>query len=94
MILSAKSIVIGGGSFVPSLLLFSNNIKNVFCTYNSPCKFLVKILPHLNIHALNFKKYFIEQLKLEDSKWKCTEQQLLNMIHWPIYRQRSTLKFF
>ena len=94
MILSAKSIVIGGGSFVPSLLLFSNNIKNVFCTYNSPSHFLIKNLPHLNIHALNFKKYFIEQLNLENSKWKCTEQQLLNMIHWPIYRQRSTLNFF
>lgn len=93
-ILSAKSIVIGGGSFVPALMLFSNNIKNVFGTYNTPSKFLIKTLPHLNICVLDFKNYFIEQQKLENGNWKCTQQQLLNMIHWPRYQQRSTLKFF
>ena len=93
-ILSAKSIVIGGGSFVPALMLFSNNIKNVFGTYNTPINFLIRTHPHLNIHVLNFKKYFIEQLKLENEKWKCSQQQLLNMIHWSKYQQRSTLKFF
>jgi len=93
-ILSAKSIVIGGGSFVPALMLFSNNIKNVFGTYNTPINILIKTHLHLNIHVLNFKKYFMKQLKLENGKWKCTQQQLLNMIHWPKYQQRSTLKFF
>ena len=93
LILSAKSIIIGGGSFVPSLLLFSNNIKTVFASYMSPVRYLKTRMSHINIYYLSFEKYFTEQIKLGNKNWKCTPQQLYYMLHWPIHKQRSTLKF-
>jgi len=76
LILSAQTLVISGGSFVPTLLLFSDNVKNIHCPHWGP-----------DIRGLfqwvNFKIYPChDYIKKIGDIWNCTPKQIYYMINW------------
>jgi hypothetical protein len=81
VLLAAKTLIIGGGTFIPALLFFSNNIQNLYCTTVSPQPFLLELQPNIKIIYLNYKNYFIKQ----GNKWRCTPQQLQYMLNYTTF---------
>jgi len=77
LILEATHIVVSFGTFVPSLLLLSNNVQHI---YNPSYQSIDKVHFHANkiqIHETDLTKYRAQMIP-----WKNTPEQIQTMIHW------------
>ena len=83
LILSAQNLIIGGGSFIPTLLFFPNNIKNIIIPHWGPTG-LKLIFPNIQFYTYCFPLY----VKKIGNKWKCIPEQIYYMLNWGFARER------
>lgn len=83
LILSAQNLVMGGGSFIPTLLFFSNNVKNIIFPHWGPTG-LKLLFPNMQHYIYPFPRYVIKI----GNKWKCTPEQIYYMLNWGFARER------
>jgi len=76
-ILNSKNICFGMGSFIPSLLLFNNNVKKIY--YPEYChRYLIDLIDYENKYTCKLNNY------IKKGEWKNTEKQRNIIINYEL----------
>ena len=76
-ILNSKNICFGMGSFIPSLLLFNNNIKKIY--YPQYChRYLIDLIDYENRYTYKLDNY------IKKGEWKNTKEQIKIILNYKI----------
>ena len=71
IILGARNIISSIGTFIPSLMLLSNNIENIYHPSYSPINYFC----NLNIKKVNIKKINLDNYYKKMIPWKNSHEQ-------------------
>ena len=69
IILSARNIISSIGTFIPSLLLLSNNIENIYYPSYSPVNYFCNLnFKKINIKEIDLSNYYKKMIPWKNSK--------------------------